>query len=49
MYYIYKYVGTDICIYHLIKPCPKLQFSKHPPDTAKNDIKIAYKTKLGVA
>ena len=38
----YLYISPEV-----IKPCPKMHFSKHPPDTAKN-IKTPYKTKLGV-
>ena len=31
-YYIYEYVGTDICMYHLITPIPRCIFHSHIPD-----------------
>ena len=31
-YYIYEYVGTDICMYHLINPVPRCIFQSHIPD-----------------
>ena len=43
---MYEYVGTDTRMYHLINPDPRCIFHSHMSPT--NNIKIAYKTKLGV-
>ena len=46
IYYIYI-CGCEY-LYVVIKPCPKLHVSKHPPPRPIN-IKIAYKNELGVS